>query len=164
MPDLLVHVLVPWLCLKLVQLRTGKPSDRIIVLAMLGAVLPDLSSLNYLTPQFGHDISDAVLPFHTPAGTCVFAGLISLLFPAPSKALKWLGFGMLTHFALDSLLLHVAGGMVLLFPAAWIWGFQAGIMKSTDWPLLFITLALSLVLVLLSRATRKRKGNPSRRT
>jgi hypothetical protein len=162
MPDLLVHVLIPWLCLKLVQLRMGKPSDHVIILAMLGAVLPDLCYVNCLALQFGHNISDVVLPFHTPVGACVLAGLISLLFPAPSRVLKWLGFGVLTHFVLDSLLLHAAGGMVLLFPVAWIWGFQAGIMRSTDWPLFLVTIVLSLALVLFSMW--KRRDTSSRRT
>jgi len=159
MPDLLVHILLPWLGLKLVQAIMGKPNDRTIVLVLVGAVLPDVVSINYVTESLGHDVSNIVLPLHTPVGSILFAAVLSLFFTQSSKAFKWMVVGSFTHFALDSLIVHAAGGMVLLFPVAWVWDFQMGVLRSTDWGLPLAVVALFLVFLIW-----RRMGSPSRKT
>ena len=134
------------------------------MLVMIGAVLPDIVSINYLTSYFGHDIFNTVLPFHTLLGACLMAGIISSLFSRPLVVFKWIVFGTLTHFVLDSLLIHTVGGMVLLFPV-WIWDFQLGILKSTDWMLPGVVILASLVFLVLSsgKITWRRGGSLSRK-
>ncbi len=160
MPDLLVHVLVPWCALKLFQLRFGRPSNGVIALVLLGAVFPDLAALQYLGGRvWGYHVADLVLPLHTLVGAALVAGVGALWFTDSFRAWCWIMLGVCSHFALDSLLVHAAGGMVLLFPVVWVWDFQLGLLKSTDWALPVVTGGASFLIWIWTR-----RGCVSRKT
>jgi hypothetical protein len=59
--------------------------------------------------------------FHIPVGTVLVCGLCALLFEAGTRKRVFLLFvlGMVTHHALDALLISVTGGLVLAFPLSW---------------------------------------------
>jgi hypothetical protein len=157
MPDLLVHVLVPWCVLSLLKHWRGWPEREKVALVLVGTILPDISAIGYLDfSLFQYHVSDLMLPFHTPAGVGLVAGILSLWFANPKQAWGWLMVGSLAHFVLDSLVMHAAGGMALLFPLVWVWGFQVGVLKSTDWDPFVITAIASLLVWLVIR-----RDNPS---
>ena len=158
MPDLLVHVLAPWIGCKLFQLRFHKLMERDIALVMLGSVLPDLVALGYLLQALGIDAGGFLMPFHTPIGSALVAAMISLMFSKRMRAFCLLAFGVATHYALDSLLLHANGGMVLLFPFDWRWGFQLGIIPSDSWIPAIITVVAAALLIVALKLRKRRKA------
>jgi hypothetical protein len=118
---------------------------------MLGALLPDIIALGCVLETVGVDAWSILLPFHVPVGTILVAGLLSLIFLRRRRTFTLLSLGIITHYLLDSLLLHAGGGMVLLFPFAWVWGFQTGIIKSDGWILPGFVVGLSLVILICSK-------------
>ncbi len=156
MPDWIAHILVAWICSKLFQMRFKKISDKQIILVMVGAVLPDIVAVNYLTSWIGINASGFLLPFHTPVGSMIVAAIVSLMFSKNSRALYLMIAGIATHFALDALLLHAGGGMVLLFPFSWTWGFQLNFIPSDSWiPVTIGVLAAALILTALKLKNKK---------
>jgi len=145
--DWIAHVLTPWIGCKLLQLKLRKLMDREIALVMLGAILPDIVALNYLLQALGIGAERFIMPFHTPVGAALVAAMISLMFPKWKRAFFLLTVGFATHFALDSLLLHADGGMALLFPFNWRWGFQLGLIPPDSWIPAIITIIIAACLL-----------------
>ncbi len=157
MVDWITHLLVPWIGSKIFQLRSTKLRDRDMALIMLGAVIPDIVAINYLLPLLGIDASGFLLPFHTPFGSLVVAAIASFLFSRRSRAFGLAAVGVACHFALDALLLHAGGGMVLLFPFSWIWGFQLGLIPSDSWIPTMLTIAAALLLYAVLKMRERAK-------
>jgi len=151
MPDLLAHVLAPWICCKISQLRSGKPEGKDVALVMLGSFLPDVLSLSYFLGPLETHAWRFLMPFHTPFGSIVLAAMISLMFPKGARAFGLLILGVASHFALDALLLHAGGGMLLLFPFSWSWGFQLGFLQSDSWIPAIVTVVIAVSLFLASK-------------
>lgn len=150
MVDWIAHLLASWIGSKLSQLRFPKLRNRDIALVMLGAVLPDIIAINYLIAWLGVNTGGLLLPFHTPVGSVLVAATISLMFSKRKIAIHLMTIGIATHFALDSLLLHVSGGMVLLFPFNWTWGFQLNLISSDSWiPAIASVVVATLLLIVL---------------
>ena len=158
--DWIVHLLVPWIGAKILQVRCTEMADRQIALVMLGAVLPDINAIGYLLQWTGINYGGFLLPFHTPIGSLLVAAIISLMFTKRKQALSILGIGIATHYALDSLLLHVGGGMVLLFPFNWIWDYQLGLFSSNNWVPFIVTAMVAVMLL----ATLQKKRSRSHHT
>jgi len=154
--DWLVHLLVPWIGGKLAQIRYHELSDSYIALLMLGAVLPDIGAVGYLLQWMGINHGDILLPFHTLVGSALVAALVSLLFERRVRAFSLLVTGFLTHYALDSLLAHAGGGMALLFPFSWEFGFQFGLVPTSSWVPVIVT-ATAATLLFVSLRLKKRK-------
>ena len=59
--------------------------------------------------------------FHILVGTLIICGMCALLFEEGTRERAFLlfAFGMVTHYALDGLLISVTGGLVLLYPLSW---------------------------------------------
>jgi hypothetical protein len=144
--DWIVHLLVPWIGGKLVQIRYPQLADRYIALLMLGAVLPDIGAVGYLLQWLGLNYGNILLPFHTLVGSTLVAALISLLFARRAQVFPLLVIGFATHYALDSLLVHAGGGMVLFFPFSWEFGFQLGLVPTNSWVPAIITVAAAALL------------------
>jgi hypothetical protein len=151
MPDLLAHVLVPWIGYRSYQLIFRKGSLTDMTVLLLGSLLPDIYALAYFLEIFGIDAHSFMALFHTLLGSTLVAVLLSLMFSKKSKSFILLELGVLVHFGLDSLLLHVAGGMVLLFPLSWAHGYQFGIFPSDSWLPLVIAMTIALPVLILSR-------------
>ncbi|MGC9445159.1 MAG: hypothetical protein ACP5E9_09580 [Candidatus Methanospirareceae archaeon] len=79
---------------------------------------------------------------------CLIAGLIALLFTEALVVFALLVLGFATHFALDLLLGHVSGGMLLLFPVSWQ-GYQLGWIHCDDYSVALILLVLAIILFVL---------------
>jgi hypothetical protein len=127
---------------------------------LLGSLLPDLYALAYFLEIFGID-AGFMAPFHTLLGSTLVAVLLSLMFPKKSKSFILLELGVLAHFGMDSLLLHVAGGMVLLFPFSWAHGYQFGIFPPDSWLPLVIALTIALPVLIISRKISRFRFRPS---
>ena len=157
MVDWITHLLVPWVGLTLIQLRSPRLTNRDIAVAMLGAVIPDIFAIAYLLPFLGIDAGAFLLPFHTPIGSLIVAATVSFLFSKRLRIFSLLTIGVASHFALDALLLHAAGGMALLFPFNWTLGFQLGLFPSDSWiPTLASVLGASLLFIGLKLKGRKK--------
>lgn len=158
MPDVLAHVLAPWIGCKLFQLRFHKLMGRDIALVMLGSVLPDLVAIGYLLQALRIDAGGFLMPFHTPIGSALVVAMISLVVSRRMRAFCLLTLGAATHYALDSLLLHANGGMVLLFPFDWRWGFQLGLIPSDSWIPAIITVVAAASLLAALELKKRRKA------
>ena len=88
-------------------------------LIVAGSLIPDLAKINIALIYLGIDLHHFLNPFHTPAGAFLIAGIFALFFKDIKKAFIPLGIGIITHFVLDFFLVHVSGGMKLLFPISW---------------------------------------------
>ena len=155
MVDWITHLLIPWVSLTLIQLRSPRITNRDITIVMLGAVIPDIFAIAYLLSWLGVDASAFLLPFHTPVGSLVVAAVASFLFSRKSRIFSLLAVGIASHFALDALLMHVAGGMALLFPFNWTIGFQLGLVPSDSWiPTLASIVAASLLFLAIKLRPR----------
>lgn len=122
MPDWLTHVLVGYVVGSVLAHRSDRLDRRHVTLAMVGALLPDLSKAELVVPAA--DLSAALgVPIHwsalhtIPATVLVAAGIALLLPPRIRRA----GFALLvlggcTHHALDLLLVQPTG---TTYPALW---------------------------------------------
>jgi hypothetical protein len=111
MPDWLTHSLVGWI--------TGKTTKQDIALIVIGALIPDLVKIDMLFIWLQGESSQFFDPLHTPIGALLVAGIIAVFFQDIRKAFLSLSIGVSTHFILDFFLVHVHGGMKLLFPFSW---------------------------------------------
>ena len=104
------------------------------------------------------DVWDFIAPFHTPVGSILSAALFSLLFEFEERKriFSLLIFGASTHYALDFLLMHISGGMLLLFPFSWH-GWQLRVIQCDNYYVALIALLLACIIYIVSRYY-KREG------
>jgi LexA-binding, inner membrane-associated putative hydrolase len=150
MPDWLTHSLLGWI--------TGKTTKQDIALIVIGALIPDLTKINLVFIWLGFYNYHLFEPFHTPLGACIVAGVIALLFQEPKKAFISFSLGIITHFILDFFLVHVHGGMELLFPFSWE-GWQWYLIRNDDYRMTIVAVfaALLVYVVYWVAAQRKKK-------
>ncbi|MFP3909630.1 MAG: metal-dependent hydrolase [Archaeoglobaceae archaeon] len=153
MPDWLAHIAFAFvLCVVLgMRFKTFR-ENRYVALVMVGSLVPDLFKITILFDWLGYEVGEFLAPLHTPAGALLSAGMISLLFYGAMLVFSLLVVGVASHFALDLLLGHVSGGMLMLFPFSWQ-GYQLGLIQSDNY---WITLVLVVVAVMLLYVQRKR--------
>ncbi|QLD87070.1 metal-dependent hydrolase [Natronomonas halophila] len=144
MVDLLTHVLVAYALATSLSIRYAWVSPPLVTVAMMGAVIPDLSRLSLLvaeetvTSLFG--IPFAWFGFHTLGGVVV-ASLVGVVLASkeyrPRVALL-LPLGAGTHLVLDALLVKPSGvAAPLWWPLAAHGTPTPGLYLSTDrWPVL----------------------------
>jgi len=111
MPDWFTHSLVGWIARKTTKMDIG--------LVVIGSLIPDLVKINLAFTWLSIDHQNFFDPIHTPVGAFIIGGIIALFFTNVKKAFMALGAGIITHFVLDFFLVHVSGGMKLLFPFSW---------------------------------------------
>lgn len=122
MPDWLTHVLVGYALATALSVRLAWLSPRYVTLAMVGALLPDLTKLKLLVPAEAVTATLGVpfdwMAFHTLAGTLVAVLFVAALVPAEyrRRALLVLALGATSHHALDLLLVQPSG---LTYPVLW---------------------------------------------
>jgi len=136
MADWLTHSLIGWI--------TGKTTKQDIALIVIGALIPDLAKIDLVLVWLGFHNYHLFEPLHTPICACLIAGIIALCFQEPKKTIIPLGIGVLTHFILDFFLVHVAGGIKLLFPFSWE-GWQIYVYKSDDYLVTVIAILAALL-------------------
>jgi hypothetical protein len=144
-PDWIVHIAVPYIICRILYFRYPVFNSANTVLAMLGALLPDIVKLGMVAQLYSINIDDYLAAFHIPLTSLVLAGLISIFFQKKKLAFLFLTLGVLTHYALDVLLIHVGEGYYLFFPISWEI-FHLDLISPDDY---YITIVVVCVAVLL---------------
>lgn len=137
MADWFTHSLVGWI--------TGKTSKQDVALVVIGTLIPDLVKINLAFLWLGLNDHQFFDPLHTPIGALLVAGIIAITFKDAKKAFLPLGIGLTTHFILDFFLVHVHGGMKLIYPFSWD-GWQLSLIRSDDYRM---TIAAILVAIII---------------
>lgn len=150
MPDWLAHILVAWILCKLLQPKFKVFDSKNTAIVMVGSLIPDIVKVGILFDFLGRDIWHFIEPFHTPIGSMHSAALLSLLFEARKKIFSLLILGTSTHFALDFLLMHVSGGILLLFPFSWD-KWQLRLIQCDNYYVALIALLLACVVYIISK-------------
>ena len=144
MAELLTHILAAYILATLLSWRYEWLTPQFVTVAMIGAMIPDLSRLDLLLPA---DLLTAVLGlpfdwgvFHVLGGSLLAVAIGTLLVPSGYRrrvgALLLLG--MASHHALDLLLLTPSGyAYAVLWPITGTHPPSPGLYLSTDrWPAL----------------------------
>lgn len=146
MPDWFTHTLVGWII--------GKTSKMDIALIVAGSLIPDLYKITIAFSLLRIDIHNFLDPLHMPAGAFIIGALFSLFFINSKKAFIFLSIGIMSHFILDFFLIHVSGGMKLLFPFSWD-EWQIYIFRSDEYLMTLVAIIAAVIVYLIYRF----KGN-----
>lgn len=154
----MAHIAFAFILCTLLALRWPVFGGRNTVLVMIGAVLPDLFKLYLPLQMLGIYAQDSLALFHIPVGTLLVCGVCALLFEEGTRVRVFLlfAFGMATHYALDVLLIHVSGGLALLWPLSWqTWALQ--LVRPDNWlgTTILVAAAIFVWLVLKVRSDRR---------
>ena len=137
MPDWFTHSLVGWI--------TGKTTKMDIGLVVIGSLIPDLVKINLAFTWLSIDHQNFFDPIHTPVVAFIIGFIIALFFTNVKKAFIALGAGITTHFVLDFFLVHVSGGMKLLFPFSWE-KWQYYLIQSDDYRMTIVAIVVALLI------------------
>jgi len=140
MPDWLTHTIFGWITGKITKIEIG--------LIVIGTLIPDLIKINIAFVWFRIDHHYFFDPIHTPIGAILIGGIIALFFKDMKKVFIVLYIGIATHFILDFFLVHVSGGMKLLFPFSW-GEWQLYLIRSDEYLITIISL-LAATLIYMS--------------
>jgi len=156
MPDWLAHILVAYILCSILRIKFKVFSKENTAIVMVGALIPDIVKVGLIFDSLGMDVWDFIAPFHTPVGSILSAALFSLLFEfeARKRIFSLLILGASTHLALDFLLMHVSGGMLLLFPFSW-GKWQLGVIQCDNYYVALIALLLACVIYIISYYKRE---------
>jgi len=148
MPDWLTHTLAGWI--------TGKTIKMEIGLIVAGSLIPDLIKINLAFLYFDINLYHFLYPFTTPAGAFIVAGIFALFFKDVKKAFIPLVIGIITHFILDFFLVHVSGGMKLLFPVSW-GGWQYYLIRYDDYNVTIVAVIAAILVYIFYFYHKKEK-------
>lgn len=149
MPDWFTHTLVGWI--------TGKITKKDIALVVIGSLIPDLVKMNLAFVWLRIDHHYFFDPIHTPIGAVIIGGIIALFFKNYKKAFIALGIGITTHFILDFFLVHVSGGMKLLFPFSW-GEWQVYLIRSDDYVITIYAILAAIIVYVSYYVYNKQKN------
>ncbi|MDP3065286.1 MAG: hypothetical protein Q8N08_00970 [Methanobacteriaceae archaeon] len=155
MPDWIVHIAVAYIICRILYFKYPVFNSANTVLAMLGALLPDIAKIGMVAQFYSIYLDDYLFSFHTPLASLVLAGLLSIFFKEKKLAFLFLGLGIFTHFALDLLLIRVGEGYYLLFPISWQ-TFHLDLIAPDDYNITLVVLLAALVLYSLGRLSQRR--------
>lgn len=130
----MAHIAFAYILCAILAVRWPVFGGRNTVLVMIGAVLPDIFKLYLPLQLLGIYAQDSFQLFHMPVGTLLVCGLGALLFEGGTRMRVFLlfTFGMATHYALDGLLIHESGGLMLLYPLSW-GAWQLQLVRPDNW-------------------------------
>lgn len=148
MPDWFTHSLIGWI--------TGKTAKQDIALVVIGTLIPDLVKIDLLSTWFQVNFAMFFEPLHTPIGALLVTGIIATFFQDIRKAFFPLAVGVSTHFILDFFLVHVHGGIKLLFPFSWE-GWQVSLIRSDDYLVTLVAVLAALLVYVVYWYHAKRK-------
>lgn len=155
MPDWIVHIAVPYIICRLLYFRYPVFNSGNTVIAMVGALLPDIVKIVMIFQFYSIFINDYILVLHTPLASIIIAGIISLFFEDKKLAFAFLTLGVITHYLLDLLLIHIGEGYYLLFPFSWDI-FHLNLISPDNYYITGIVLILSFLLFFGGRIITKR--------
>jgi hypothetical protein len=148
MPDWLTHSLIGWI--------TGKTTKQDIALVVIGSLIPDLTKISLAFTWLRIYDYQFFEVLHTPLASILIAGIIAVLFQDIRKTFLPLCIGVSTHFILDFFLVHVHGGIKLLFPFSWN-GWQIYIIRSDDYMVTVVAVLAALFVYIVYWYYEKRK-------
>lgn len=148
MPDWLTHTLAGWI--------TGKTTKMDIGLVVAGSLIPDLIKINLAFLYFGINLNQYLYPLHTPIGAFIIAGIFSLFYRDTKKAFIPLGIGIITHFILDLLLVHVTPDMKIMFPFSWN-KYQYPLIRYDDYMVTIIAIIIAVIFYITYSYIKKEK-------
>jgi len=154
MPDWITHILVAWTSCKILGFKFREFDNENTVLVMVGSLIPDIFKIYIPLDFFGIYLQNFIYPIHLPLGSLIMATLITLLFRDKKMVFVFLIFGFFTHYALDSLLTYVSGGMELLFPFSWT-EWQLRIIPVDDYNLMLIAGVIALFVYAFLKLTKR---------
>ncbi len=160
MPDWIVHVAVTWSLCRVLRFKYPQFNPGNTALAMAGSVLPDVVKMGILFDLLGHDWWDYIYALHEPVGSFLVAGLASLLFKEKKTAFLFFSLGILTHYALDILMIQVSDGLYLFYPVSWL-GFHLDLFTNDDYLIWLLALAVALVVYVVGWWVEKKQGTSS---
>lgn len=160
MAELLTHVLVAFILLRVASWRYDWLTPKWITLGMVGALFPDLNRIDMILDS---DVVEAVLgipwgwsAIHTLGGVLLLSACGALLFTDRSKQLRAFGLmlvGAISHLALDAVKMWADGyNGVYLYPITWWRNPTPGWYVSADRWLLVVAIALTVVVVVIEYA------------
>ncbi len=159
MPDWIVHICVAYLVCRTLYFKYPLFNPANTILAMVGALLPDIIKLQIIFSQFGIDLTDFLPVFHIPLTSFIMAGIISLFFENKKIAFLFLVIGAISHFAMDSLLISIGGGMYLFFPFSWQ-SFHLDLIPPDDYLITTVILMLTFLVYFLGLWIKKYQNIP----
>jgi fumarate reductase subunit D len=130
----MAHIAFAFILCALLGLKWPIFGGRNTVVVMIGAVLPDIFKLYLPLQTLDVYAKESLALFHIPIGTLLVCALCALLFEEGIRVRVFLLFavGMVTHYALDVILINVSGGLVLLYPLSWqTWALQ--LVRPDNW-------------------------------
>ena len=153
MPDVLTHVLAAYILATLLSFRYDWITPAMVTVAMLGAVVPDLTKISLVIPSSTIEAMLGV-PFdwfaiHTVAGSVVAVAIGALLVGSEhrKRVFLLLLLGVLSHHFLDALLINPSGySYALFFPVTSYHPPTPGLFLSSDrWPAIVSALLAGVV-------------------
>jgi len=154
MPDWVVHVAVAWTLCRVLRFKYPQLDPANTALVMVGSVFPDAIKISILLEWMGLDWWDYLQAFHLPIGAFLLAGIAALLFKEKKTAFILLSAGIITHFALDLLLIQLGNGIYLIYPISWM-GFSFNLVPNDDYIISIAALLVALGIYFLSKWVKK---------
>lgn len=158
MPDWIVHVAVAWTLCRILRFKYPQFDTPNTILVMLGALMPDVVKAAMLFNLFGHDWWDYIYALHQPVGSLLVAAFASLFFEKKRDVFLFFCLGVLTHYALDLLLLQISGGLYPLFPFSWAY-ISLDLVPNDDYYITVVALGVALVVYFVGRWVDKNQSN-----
>lgn len=154
MPDWITHIVVAWISCTILGFKFRSFDTENTVLAMVGALIPDIFKIYIPLDFMGIYVENFIFPIHLPAGSLILALIFSLFFKDKKMALLFFSYGIFSHYALDSLLTYVSGGMALLFPFSWM-EWQLRLISVDDYYLMILAVFVALIVYAVSKKKKK---------
>ncbi|MGZ7134888.1 MAG: metal-dependent hydrolase [Methanobacterium sp.] len=156
MPDWVAHVLVAYISCTVLSFKYKQFNTPYTVIAMIGSLIPDIFKIYIPLETIGIYMQNIIVPLHLPIGSLIVVSIIALFFREKKLVFLFLIFGVITHYILDSFLIHLNGGMPLLFPFSWA-GINYGIIPVDDYYLSLITIVLAIMVYATSRIIGRKR-------
>jgi hypothetical protein len=161
----MAHVAFAFILCALLALKWPVFGGRNTVLVMIGALTPDIFKLYLPLQVMGVHAQDSLALFHIPIGTALVCALCALLFEKGIRVRVFLLFavGIVTHYALDVILINVSGGLMLLYPLSWN-AWHLDLVRPDNWLGTTILVAAAILVWLVLKAWTVRRAKDSTRT
>ncbi len=158
MPDWVVHVCVAWTLCRILRFKYPQFNSANTALVMIGSVFPDALKVSILFELLGLDWWNYIYVVHLPVGSFLLAGIAALFFKEKKSAFMFLSLGIITHYAMDLLLVQLGYGMFLFYPFSWM-GFTLNLVPNDDYYITIVALLVALVVYLVSKWVEMRNND-----
>ncbi|MGB9980302.1 metal-dependent hydrolase [Methanobacterium sp.] len=159
MPDWITHILAAWMICTILSFKYKQINPAYTVVCMVGALIPDTFKIVIPLGLMGIKVENLLMPLHLPIGSLITASIFTLFFKDHKKlVLSLLVLGVITHYALDLLLINLNGGMVMLFPFSWN-SWTLDVVPNDDWHITILAMGLAVVVYFVSSWFKNRGNN-----